>query len=579
MSNILNHNRLPFEVSVSKSDYWDFHLHIGIHGGGCLGGLQERCLVSFIDTNISDCLSDYGLVSLPYFYYKDGNSKGVSFNNIGLTGMDNGLIIFDKHTITLEEFSDMLTKSVYTIEEDDYTLKLRRVDGNNGIYDYTEKTINLDGVTCARLNGGFYQGIYATKNGCDYKVLPNNLGNGWSLEFELRRCDFENPRRTLNSVYPENKGIFFYMGTRAENKWVKNYTIDIELNRTDYDTYVPVRYVSANKCNTSDEQYSTWDYFVDEYTNENDCKCGCREYFTEKYMEEAVESETDAKIDTTNDGHSLDNANEVEIESDNKFLLFDRSCNGVTVKTYEDDMKAVINYINLTNDLNYFMLFNRTCDGMTADKFGDYVSEKSKEYDILGDLYRNALAFQIKDDGSIGYRYFVKDCDNEDGYKVETETSYENIVPYDEWVTVHVRILPMHGGKTMRMLFYVNGKLVLYSKEMEKFDFRELNDLSDKQECVPFNISLGGGTQGLCDVIYSDFMKLPEYIYPLEREFGGSFIGYLKSFKFYECSLNYNEIVKNYLYNKANILNTIENKKETVEENTENTYFTSGYLI
>jgi hypothetical protein len=77
----------------------------------------------------------------------------------------------------------------------------------------------------------------------------------------------------------------------------------------------------------------------------------------------------------------------------------------------------------------------------------------------------------------------------------------------------------------------------------------------------------------------NDYMKLPEYIYPLEKEFGGSFIGYFKSFKFYECPLNFNEIVKNYLYNKTNILNIKETEKETVEENTENIYFTSGYLV
>ena len=47
----------------------------------------------------------------------------------------------------------------------------------------------------------------------------------------------------------------------------------------------------------------------------------------------------------------------------------------------------------------------------------------------------------------------------------------------------------------------MNGKLVLISKELPTFNFRELNDTPDKQEGVPFNISVGGGTQGLSDVI------------------------------------------------------------------------------
>jgi hypothetical protein len=46
-------------------------------------------------------------------------------------------------------------------------------------------------------------------------------------------------------------------------------------------------------------------------------------------------------------------------------------------------------------------------------------------------------------------------------------------------------------------------------------------------------------------------MKLPEYVLPIEREFGGSFIGWIKSFKFYTCPLNYKEILKNYNFNKT----------------------------
>lgn len=77
-------------------------------------------------------------------------------------------------------------------------------------------------------------------------------------------------------------------------------------------------------------------------------------------------------------------------------------------------------------------------------------------------------------------------------------------------------------------------------------DLRALNDLYDKQQSVPFNISLGGGTQGLCDVIYLNYRKIPEYVLPLEKEFAGSFVGYFASFKMYNCSLNLNEIIENY---------------------------------
>ena len=102
---------------------------------------------------------------------------------------------------------------------------------------------------------------------------------------------------------------------------------------------------------------------------------------------------------------------------------------------------------------------------------------------------------------------------------------------------------------------YVNGKLVFISKELPTFNFRELNDTPDKQEGVAFNISVGGGTQGLSDVIYYDFRQLPYKVLPLEKEFGGSFVGYFKSFKFYDCNLTFSEITQNAIFEKRFLVN------------------------
>ena len=67
----------------------------------------------------------------------------------------------------------------------------------------------------------------------------------------------------------------------------------------------------------------------------------------------------------------------------------------------------------------------------------------------------------------------------------------------------------------------IYGKLKLVSQDLPKINFRPLNDLYSKQEGVPFNISIGGGTQGLCDVIYHDYRNLPEYMLPIEKYFAG----------------------------------------------------------
>ena len=43
-------------------------------------------------------------------------------------------------------------------------------------------------------------------------------------------------------------------------------------------------------------------------------------------------------------------------------------------------------------------------------------------------------------------------------------------------------------------------------------------------------------------------MLNPTRVYPIEKNFGGSFIGYFKSFKFYSCGMEYGNIYGNYKF-------------------------------
>ena len=85
-------------------------------------------------------------------------------------------------------------------------------------------------------------------------------------------------------------------------------------------------------------------------------------------------------------------------------------------------------------------------------------------------------------------------------------------------------------------------------KSLESVSGKPLNDDYTKQECVPYSISLGGGTQGLSEAIWTDYTAVPNKKYPLEKYFAGTFIGDIKSFKIYNGSLEYNEIKNNHLY-------------------------------
>ena len=56
----------------------------------------------------------------------------------------------------------------------------------------------------------------------DYQILPTRYESGWTAEFWMRRnsdpCSGLTAN-TLNALYPDNEGFFYYMGTRAENKF------------------------------------------------------------------------------------------------------------------------------------------------------------------------------------------------------------------------------------------------------------------------------------------------------------------------------------------------------------------------
>lgn len=586
MSNILNHNRNIFEFDLNKEDYWDFQLCIDNTFVDMSDGLTERCLSAYIDLSDDDCIWFDEIYSKSKYVWENAvNDNTLTFNNFGFTSVDNGKTYYQKDRITNREFFEIYTKTTFTPQEDDVRLALTKVRGNHKLYDYSNDiTLWQDKIQVAKLNGGWYQGFFCANDGLNYKTLPTDIGSGWNLEFVLNKEDFDNDRQTLNDVYPENKGIFFYIGTRAENKWWQKYLTDHDFDwckKSGFaDGYAEDSYAEDNPLNDDYfkafvEIYESEGYFDTEYlvqqenTNESafsreyikDEPCDiCSNYVTDEYYEKDLVIDEDMKLETES-GYDMYQPNVMQIKTDNKFLIFDRTCDGAKADKWDENSEFILDYIKKPDIGNYFTLFHRGCGGYDIKSIQKVLDIKNKEYNVLQDIYRNALAFQIKDDGTIGYKFLTKDCDSEEeNYKIESEFTRVPIIYNKLWYTINVKIIPIKHwnmnytkcltqnsiADKMQILIYVNGKLVLVSKELPMLNLKKLDDLYEKQEGVPFNISVGGGTQGLAEVVYLNYMKLPEYILPLEKEFGGTFIGWLKTFRFYTCPLNYNEIVKNY---------------------------------
>ena len=667
MSNLRENNRHNLRLVVNEDDYWDFFIDRDPFSYYSFGdNLYDNCLISYIDACNPDCISgDTWLFSDWNYQWESGTSIDNTMYDISYTGLDNGLFRFRKDRISNKDFWNLYQNNSYRIDGDDLRLKLHAVSGSTLLYDYPLHAENCQ----IKLNGGFYQGFFETE--CDkYRILPDKLENGipWEFEFQLKKCDFEKESdKTLNDKYPDNKGIFFYIGTRAENKWVylyrpneddcfelspDEYVEDAHINKKDYiignfydpnieDFYVedplnmdnylnykiydkkyykkqcnddfigledyidmplkpktidcdndlPYETIGCYCCNNNEKKKSNKPTFSGFYRGICCKSCGCSrslnhstsnttiddnechnylnwimddEYvdlsdIDDTYNYGYIEPEldiSDFEYETSN-GLKFKDANDMLLfTTDNKFLMFNRTCTGYTTDNWIDGTEMEVYGKRHRYNENLFLLMNRTCTGYTVDTIGKLKDAYENEYqysDFYGDLYNNALAFRIKDDGSLGYRLLTIDSSisGDDKTSIEEGYSFPNVIKDCEWQTIHVKLIPLLDA--MKLYFYVDGKLVYITKNLPKLNLKELTEVYEKQEGVPYNISLGGGTQGLAETILPNYMLNPTRVFPLEKNFAGSFIGYIRSFKFYNCGMEYGNIFQNYKFEKKRI--------------------------
>ena len=230
MGNIKNFNFNKLDLKLSNSDYWDMFLATdegpvlpcsGLTSGDCFVVWYDFNNPNIFPNSATSATSIYSLVT-----WNDAVNTGYTMNTIGLTGIDNGLITFDvvSGDTSNQVLLSALTGSTLVIPSGDTRLHMTRVTGTTGNFIYPinytiDPTFTVgDYVT---LCGGFYQGYYKL-DGNSYEVLPVRVPNAWAAEFWLMPSTSActgTTGTTLNDSYPNNKGFFFYMGTRAENKF------------------------------------------------------------------------------------------------------------------------------------------------------------------------------------------------------------------------------------------------------------------------------------------------------------------------------------------------------------------------
>jgi hypothetical protein len=557
---MFNKNNKQFDLKLSNSEYYDLYLNYDDLGFGLNNRLSGDCFVVWYDFNNDNILfeedNDKTIKSL--VSWNNAVNTGYNFETFGLVGLDNGQLLYDKDPLDVknENLVNILTGVTLTIPPNETSLLLHKVSGSTGQYVYPLEISQSDtlGVNVAKLCGGFYQGYYKL-DGSTYEVLPNRTPRGWVSDFYLKKglvCSGETGT-TLNDVYPDNKGFFFYLGTRAENKFWNIF----EGNNTG--------------CTISCEQPE-----------------GCADIIT-NFCTELKESDIELVDPETGFSFFL-NPPLLDIrEITNQFLIYGRAskdgnsrCGDLRdnaaygkerVCSFTGSSIFVSEYRRKKTDTrNQFLIYGRAsksgnsrCGDLKDDpSYGKETvcsysgdSELILELDKDLDIIDNALGFRIKDDGSIGYRAlkFTGYCVDDTyvtGVTVEEQYSEPGLINEDEWVRVTIRYvsdrtynedelkcLPARKGKFM---IYVDCKLKAVFNGVDEFIARRLDDHYMKQVGVPYNISIGGGSQGLLEHMTFDGQDISDLGLNIEKNYAGSFVGEISEFKFYICDLNYFDI-------------------------------------
>lgn len=590
MANLLNFNFNKLDLKLSNSDYWDFFLAADATDGDCYPLEAGPCLVVWYDFNVpsiyeSNTNSIYSLVT-----WDKAVNTGYTLNTIGLTGIDNGLITFDKQAGDDSNLAllSALTGSTLVIPANDMRLNLNRVTGTTQDFVYPIDLLIDSDFEYANLCGGFYQGFYKL-DGNSYEVLPTRVNQSWAAEFWVKPQNLcSNSEPILNDVNPNNKGFFFYMGARAENKFWNIWE--------GADTGCTVSCSASTACTDTVNEWCT-------IPKESEIS------IVGDYGKAIPLDPPQVEIDLITNGFliygrahdgsvpkSTEEEGTIIYQPHDEIITGDTSCrcnvcgqnhDGLGTKnvcTYDGKGIAVVSTSSvLTNHDNPFLIYGRarkhgrscgchSCtgpnDGFGGETVATFSGRTSPETQVNYslDVFDNALGFRITDDGRIGYRLlsFTGHCETnslgEDvyvsGVTVEEGYSEAGIITPEMWSYVVIKFstdykddceLEIVSPRKGKLSFYINGKLKYFIDEFDEFVARRLNEYKDKQIGVPFNISLGGGSQGLVESQTFDGRDPSDRNLYIEENFAGTFIGGISQFKFNICDLRYCQIQNNFL--------------------------------
>lgn len=516
MSNIKNYYFNNIDIKLTNSDYWDLFLCyderlFNSETLYCDSIMSGNSLVSYFDFNDPNCIVDNKIYSLSCWNESTLPLSGLSLCDIGLTGVDNG-------------FVSNLTGETLNISSGDCRLFLTNVSGET--FDYSWSLIDGGSIKYLNLCGGFFQGFWKLQ-GFDYQVLPKRNEIGWTAEFWLNKGENCLNTNRLNDLYPNNKGFFFYLGARAENKFWNLFSGESGYTTCDSGTTITPSPRIVDPIDVNSFLY-------------NACGCG---------NSNCPNNNTNNKTTT---GSTKCCFNPYDIYGDCGDPC--GGCGSVGCDGKCEDLR-INGFLSSTAKTDV-----HSCSATT-------VYNKNPEADIID----NNIGFRIKDDGSIGYRKIVytancRDCcvaitgSAVSGISIVEEYSISGMVQENKWTHVTVvfkrdsplncveseKYPPFPDFRKGKLMFFINGYLKFVVHNFDEVLFRDFDESKYKVEGVPYNISIGGGTQGLIESKTFNGPDPEDKNLLLEQYFAGTFIGGIQKFRLYDIPLDVTEIRCNY---------------------------------
>jgi hypothetical protein len=489
----------------------------------------------------------------------------------------------------------------------DRRFKMKQVTGFTHQYSYGIEAVS--GKTEGyynNLRGGFYQGFYKLYD-YPYEVLPERTECGWTVE-SLLKFDVEcvsgctiPGTQTLNDVYPNNKGIYFYMGTRAENKFHNYYSGETGLNTCDQGDYscsgIPTPIITTGYtgyCGTQVQVItSTYDETIDSLSNSfalrltDDGRVGYRAlYFTGN----CITTYSDKKVldCNTNEYYTIKDC-VTGLTYSSGYTIVEKYSDvvcGLTGSTFVESCPWLLvtarfqrNYCYDGCDLENKGGINDLIDIPIVDTPG-YIDSGLNTTSTT--LVREApLMPGWNDMGNkvvvtgqyLGSGEIATGCTSTCSCSACTQTNCTTCGPATGCTTNYTKLTEKikfskkwsddKSFRTGALTIFVNGRPVLTDTEFEEIIPRRLNTEKQKQVAVPFNISWGGGTQGLIDNqtfsadTSGNTITCPPYVQDpndlgllIEKNFAGTYIGGISQLRYYIKPLGFDEIFHNFLVNK-----------------------------